>query len=213
VQSPAEAYSRTVVAADDHPAMLAAVVEVLERNGFDVLATAGDGRAAVDALERTRPRVALLDVQMPHLSGIEVARAVAPALPDTVFVFYTAFGDRALLADALDAGALGFVLKEAPLHDLVRAVERVAAGHAYVDPVLAGVLVGAPATVQVRTLTQRERDVLRLLADGRANEGIASELGISAETVRTHIRKAMDKLDADTRTHAVAMALRQSLIS
>ena len=105
------------------------------------------------------------------------------------------------------------MLKEAPLHDLVRAVERVAAGDAYVDPVLAGILVGAPTTAQVSSLTQREREVLRLLADGLANDAIGSDLGISTETVRTHIRKAMAKLDADTRTHAVATALRQSLIS
>jgi DNA-binding NarL/FixJ family response regulator len=207
------AYSVSVVVADDHPAMLTAVTETLERAGFTVVAGVGDGRAAVEAIERERPDLAVLDVQMPHLSGIEVARAVSDATPGTAFVFYTAFGDRALLADALDVGARGFVLKEAPLQDLVRAAERVAGGEAYVDPVLAGILVGAPATSRVPTLTQREREVLRLLADGRANDAIGTELGISVETVRTHIRKAMDKLDADTRTHAVATALRQSLIS
>lgn len=193
--------------------MLAAVATTLERNGFAVVARATDGREAVAAIERERPRVALVDMQMPHLTGIEVARAVAASSPDTDFVFYTAFGDRALLADALDVGARGFVLKDAPLQDLVRAVERVAGGDAYVDPVLAGILVGAPMTSQVPTLTQREREVLRLLADGLANDAIGAELGISVETVRTHIRKAMDKLGADTRTHAVATALRQSLIS
>jgi DNA-binding NarL/FixJ family response regulator len=193
--------------------MLAAVAETLERAGFAVVARVTDGRSAVEAVRRERPDVALVDVQMPRLNGLEVARAVAAEGLEAAFVFYTAFGDRALLADALEVGARGFVLKEAPLQDLVRAVERVAAGEAYVDPVLAGILVGAPATSQVRALTQRERDVLRLLADGRANDAIGSELGISVETVRTHIRKAMDKLDADTRTHAVATALRQSLIS
>jgi len=202
-----------VVVADDHPAMLTAVAETLEHAGFDVVARVGDGRAAVDAIERERPAVAVLDVQMPYLNGIEVARAASAGVPDTAFVFYTAFGDRALLADALDVGARGFVLKEAPLQDLVRAVERVAGGEAYVDPVLAGILVGAPMASRVPTLTQREREVLRLLADGLANEAIGTELGISVETVRTHIRKAMDKLDADTLTHAVATALRQSLIS
>jgi DNA-binding NarL/FixJ family response regulator len=213
VQAPDPDYSATVVVADDHPAMLAAVVETLDRAGFAVVARAGDGRAAVEAIERERPDLAVLDVQMPQLSGIEVARAVRATSPNTAFVFYTAFGDRSLLADALGAGARGFVLKEAPLQDLVRAVERVAAGEAYVDPVLAGFLIGAPAATQVPTLTQREREVLRLLADGLTNDAIGAELGISVETVRTHIRKAMDKLDADTRTHAVATALRQSLIS
>ena len=193
--------------------MLAAVAETLTRAGFAVVARAADGRAAVEAVRRERPDIAVLDVRMPRLNGIEVARAARDASPQTAFVFYTAFGDRALLADALEIGARGFVLKEAPLQDLVRAVERVAGGEAYVDPVLAGILVGAPTTAQLPTLTRRERDVLRLLADGRANEAIGAELGISVETVRTHIRKAMGKLDADTRTHAVATALRQSLIS
>jgi DNA-binding NarL/FixJ family response regulator len=202
-----------VVVADDHPAMLTAIAETLERNGFTVVARAGDGREALAAIASGKPRVALLDMRMPHLSGIEVARAVATSAPDTDFVFYTAFGDRALLADALDVGARGFVLKEAPLEDLVRAVERVAAGEAYVDPVLAGLLVGSPAAQQSPALTQREREVLRLLADGLSNDAIGVELGISVETVRTHIRKAMAKLDADTRTQAVATALRQSLIS
>lgn len=203
----------TVVVADDHPAMLTAVAEILGRHGFDVVARASDGREAAAVIARERPRVALLDMQMPHLSGIEVARAATESSPETSFVFYTAFGDRALLADALEVGARGFVLKEAPLSDLVRAIERVAAGEAYVDPVLAGILVGSPTTDRVPTLTKREREVLRLLADGHANDAIGAQLGISTETVRTHIRKAMAKLDADTRTEAVATALRQSLIS
>jgi DNA-binding NarL/FixJ family response regulator len=193
--------------------MLTAVCDILAQSGFVVVGRAPDGREAAALIAREQPDVALVDMRMPHLSGLDVARDAARTSPDTSFVFYTAHGDRALLADALEVGARGFVLKEAPLHDLVRAVERVAAGDAYVDPVLAGILVGAPTTDRVPTLTKREREVLRLLADGRSNDTIASTLGISSETVRTHIRKAMAKLDADTRTHAVATALRQSLIS
>lgn len=193
--------------------MLTAVSETLRRAGFDVVALASDGREAIAAIEREQPRVALVDMRMPHLSGLEVARAVAESAPGTAFVFYTAFGDRALLSEALEVGARGFVLKEAPLEDLVRAIERVAAGEAYVDPVLAGLLVGSAAARQAPALTKREREVLALLANGLANDAIGAELGISTETVRTHIRKAMNKLDADTRTQAVATALRQSLIT
>jgi DNA-binding NarL/FixJ family response regulator len=207
------AYPATIVVADDHPAMLTAVSEILERAGFTVVARAADGREAAELIEKHRPELALTDVRMPHLNGIEVARASAATSPATVFVFYTAFGDRAMLSDALEAGARGFVLKEAPLQDLVRAVERVAAGDAYVDPVLAGLLVGSSTTQRAPNLTQREREVLRLLADGFSNDAIGAELGISTETVRTHLRKAMGKLDADTRTQAVATALRHSLIS
>ncbi|HET7571914.1 MAG TPA: response regulator transcription factor [Gaiellaceae bacterium] len=205
--------SITCVVADDHPAMLAAVAEILERHEVEVVGRAGDGEQALALILELRPRVALVDVQMPRRSGIEVAVAAATGAPETAIVFYTAFGDRALLADALDAGARGFVLKEAPLPDLVRAVQRVAAGETYVDPVLAGVLVNAQMNAKLPQLTQREREVLRLLADGLANEEIGKALFISPETVRTHVRKAMAKLEADTRTQAVATALRQSLIS
>ena len=203
----------TCVVADDHPAVVEAVADILAENGVEVPGRARDGTDAVKLIELHRPAVALLDLRMPGLSGIEVARLAARSSPDTAVILYTAFGDRALLTEALDAGARGFVLKEAPLAEVVRAVELVAAGRTYVDPVLAGVLSSSAATDKILNLTQRERDVLRLLADGMTNEEIGKTLFISPETVRTHVRKAMAKLDADTRTEAVATALRQSLIA
>jgi DNA-binding NarL/FixJ family response regulator len=202
----------TCVIADDHPAMLTAVTDVLIKSGVDVVGRASDGQDALEQIEAKQPRVALVDIRMPRLSGIELAKRAGVVAPNTSIVFYTAHGDRALLSEALDVGARGFVLKEAPLPDLVRAVERVAAGEAYVDPVLAGILVSAQSD-KVPSLTQREREVLRLLADGLSNQEIGKSLFISPETVRTHVRKAMAKLEADTRTQAVAKALRQSLIS
>ena len=203
----------TCLVADDHPAVVEAVSDVLAEHGIEVVGRARDGREALELIEEAKPDVALLDLRMPGLSGIEVARLVGKSAPDTAVILYTAFGDRALLTEAMDAGARGFVLKEAPLAEVVRAVELVAAGRTYVDPVLAGVLSSSAATEKMSTLTQRERDVLRLLADGMSNDEIGKELFISPETVRTHVRKAMAKLDADTRTQAVATALRQSLIA
>jgi DNA-binding NarL/FixJ family response regulator len=203
----------TCVVADDHPAMLTAVAEILGRSGFEVVGRARDGAEALALIESEKPALAIVDIQMPQLSGIEVANRIATTAPGTAIVFYTAFGDRALLSEALDVGARGFVLKEAPLADLVRAAERVSVGEAYVDPGLAGVLVSSHFTDRAPSLTQREREVLRLLADGLANEEIGKTLHISPETVRTHVRKAMAKLEADTRTQAVATALRQSIIS
>ena len=202
----------SVLVADDHPAVVEAVADVLSEHGIEIAGRARDGNDAVEQIELRKPTVAILDLRMPGQSGIEVARHVAKSAPDTAVILYTAFGDRALLTEALDAGARGFVLKEAPLAEVVRAVELVAAGRTYVDPVLAGVL-SSSAADKIPNLTQREREVLRLLADGMANEEIGRELFISPETVRTHVRKAMAKLDADTRTEAVATALRQSLIA
>jgi DNA-binding NarL/FixJ family response regulator len=199
--------------ADDHPALLRAVSEVLQANGLQVIAEAADGEEALAKIEARKPDVALVDIRMPRLSGVEVARRAARSSPGTAVILYSGYGDKALLLEALDAGARGFVLKEAPLVDIHRAVETVARGETYVDPVLAGALATAQATSKLRSLTQRERDVLRLLADGHSNEEIGKRLFISPETVRTHVRKAMDKLGADTRTEAVAKALRQKLIA
>ena len=202
----------TCLVADDHPAVLEAVSDYLEANEITVVGRAASGDEALEKVEMRKPKVALVDLRMPGLGGIELARRAARSAPGTAFILYTGYGDRALLTEALDAGVAGFVLKEAPLGDLLRAVQIVAGGGKYVDAVLAGTLAVA-AGEKVPQLTQRERDVLRLLADGHSNEEIGKRLFISPETVRTHVRKAMDKLDADTRTQAVAVALRNQLIA
>ncbi|MCW2965323.1 MAG: response regulator transcription factor [Actinomycetia bacterium] len=201
------------VVADDHPAVLEAVAEFLVQGGIEVIARARDGEEALEKIEQRKPQVALVDVRMPKLGGIELTRRAQRSTPETSILLYTGYGDRALLTEALDAGVRGFVLKEAPMDDLLRAVQSVASGGTYVDPVLAGTLAASSIGNKLPELTQRERDVLRLLADGLANEEIGKRLYISAETVRTHVRKAMDKLDADTRTQAVARALRDRLIA
>jgi two-component system nitrate/nitrite response regulator NarL len=199
----------TCVVADDHPAVLDAVSRTVAQHGVEVVAAVRDGEDAVRAILELRPTVAIVDYRMPGLSGIAVARR-APA--HTAVILYTGFGDRTLVVEALDAGVRGFVLKEAPLADVPRAIETVAKGNVYVDPVLAGVLADGRATPQLTILTQREREVLRLLADGLRNDEIGRELRIAGETARAHIRNAMRKLDAGTRTQAVAVALRRSLI-
>jgi DNA-binding NarL/FixJ family response regulator len=202
----------TCLVADDHPAMVEAICDVLAHEGIEIVGRAVDGEEAVAKIETRRPKVAVIDLRMPHISGIETTRLLGTASPDTAVILYTAYGDRALVTEAIDAGARGFVLKEAPLADLVRAVRLVAQGGTYVDPVLAGALTTA-SVAQLPGLTPREREVLRLLSDGHSNVEIGKRLFISPETVRTHVRKAMAKLEADTRTEAVAKALRQSLIS
>ncbi|MGZ8692233.1 MAG: response regulator [Gaiellaceae bacterium] len=199
------------VVADDHPAVLRSVCDVLIDAGVDVVGRASNGEEAAAKIEATRPTVAVVDVRMPRLTGIEIAAQVSRTTPETAVILYTAYGDRALLSEALDAGVRGFVLKEAPLQDLTRAVDMVAGGAIYVDPVLAGVLASAESE-RLPQLTKREREVLRLLADGLTNEEIGKRLFLSPETVRTHVQKAMRRLEADTRTQAVALALRQSLI-
>jgi DNA-binding NarL/FixJ family response regulator len=193
--------------------VLEAVAEFLVESGIEVVGRAVDGEEALAHIERLRPDIALVDVRMPRLGGIELTRRARSSTPGTAVLLYTGYGDRALLSEGLDAGVAGFVLKEAPIDDLLRAIRAVAAGGTYVAPVLAGTLAGSPTGAKRPELTVRERDILRLLADGLSNEEIGNALFISPETVRTHVRKAMAKLGADTRTQAVARALRDQLIA
>jgi two-component system, NarL family, nitrate/nitrite response regulator NarL len=197
----------TCVVADDHPAVCDSVSRALAADGVVVLARVRDGDDALAAIREHRPEVAIVDVRMPGLHGVALAREAAEL---TAVVLYTGYGDASLVLEALAVGVRGFVLKEAPLAELVRAAECVAAGGIYVDPVLVGCVVG-DRDARGR-LTPREREVLCLLADGKRNEEIGNELRIAAETTRVHIRNAMRKLGAETRTQAVATALRKSLI-
>jgi DNA-binding NarL/FixJ family response regulator len=202
------AVTLTCVVADDHPAVLDSLSRVIEGHGITVVARVRDGEDAIQAINEHRPVVAVIDLRMPGLSGMAVARRVADR---TSVILYTGYSDGSLVAEALEAGVKGFVLKEAPLADVARAIQTVGRGGVYVDPVLAGALAAAE-TGTLKLLSKREREVLRLLADGLRNEEIGSRLHIAAETARAHIRNAMRKLGAATRTQAVALALRQSII-
>jgi DNA-binding NarL/FixJ family response regulator len=192
--------------ADDHPALTAAVSGYLSEKNFIIVGPAADGRRAVQLAASDRPELALVDFRMPRLSGLDLVAALREASPDTRIVVYTADADERLAQDILGAGATALVLKEAPLADLVRALEAALRGASYLDPALR-------KTAANGKLTQRELEVLELLAEGLQHEEIGRRLGISSETVRTHLRKACDRLGAATRTQAVAKALRLGLIA
>jgi len=202
----------TCVVADDHPPVLESISRYLGANGYRVVGRARDGEEAVKLVEAQRPSLALIDLRMPGLGGTGAIRRVVRTTPQTSCLVYSGFGDSALLTEALDAGARGFVLKDAPLETLVRALETVTGGGMYIDPALADVLIRATPGRELG-LTVRERDVLRLLADGHSNESIGRELFISPDTARTQLGAAMAKLGVSTRTQAVAKALRDALIS
>lgn len=193
--------------ADDHPALTSAVSAYLADNGFEVVGPVADGQRAVALATEEQPDLALVDFRMPRLSGVDLVVKLREVSPETRVVVYTADADEQIANDVLAAGAAALVLKEAPLADLVRALESTLAGGSYLDPSLTRI--AAPAS----KLTQRELDVLGLLAEGLPHEEIGRRLGISSETVRTHLRKASDRLGASTRTQAVATALRLGLIT
>ena len=202
----------TCVVADDHPPVLESVSRYLDTQGFRVVGRASTGDDALALVEAHRPGLAVLDVRMPGLPGASVIRRAARTTPQCSCLVYSGFGEAAVLNEVLDAGARGYVLKEAPLEALVRALGTVAGGGMYVDPALADVLIRALPTRELG-LTPRERDVLRLLADGHSNESIGRELLISPDTARTQLGTAMAKLGVSTRTQAVAAALRHELIT
>jgi DNA-binding NarL/FixJ family response regulator len=195
--------------ADDHPALVSAVADFLTEQGFEVIGPAADGAQALAAAESTLPELALVDYRMPRSDGRELVRRLKEVSPATKVAVYTADANEQLVTEALDAGADAIILKEAPLLDLVRALTSILAGQAYVDPALAGAALGVGRGPR---LTSREADVLRLLAEGLTHEEIGGRLEIASETVRTHARKAAERLGAKTRTQAVATAIRLELI-
>lgn len=201
-----------LVIADDHPGLIAAVGDYLAEQGYDVVARAGDGLSALASIAAERPELALVDYRMPRCSGGELVRRIKEASPQTRVAVYTADADEHIVAEALGAGADGVVLKEAPLPDLVRALSSIERGRPYVDPGLAFAALGAGTIRSGTQLTKRELEVLRLLAEGLSHKEIGERLQIAGETVRTHARKASERLGARTRTQAVASAIRLGIL-
>jgi DNA-binding NarL/FixJ family response regulator len=195
--------------ADDHPALVAAVSDFLESQGFEVVGRSRDGVAAVADIKETKPDIALVDYRMPHLGGVELLEQIREAAPDTLIAVYTADSDRSIVGAVFDAGAHALILKDAPLADLAQALKAISSGQRYVDPALAPVVLNGVSSKPA--LTPRETEVLAHVADGLSQEEIGNRLSISPETVRTHVRKACERLNARTRTHAVATALRLGL--
>jgi DNA-binding NarL/FixJ family response regulator len=200
----------TVLLADDHPGVLAAVSKYLVGHGVDVVARAQDGHDALRQIQETQPAIALLDIRMPGVNGIEVTRLAARCSPQTAVILFSGYGSRGQVIEALDAGARGFLLKNLALAEVLRAVQVVSRGGTYVDSTLASTLA---VPEDAPTLTHRERDVLRLLASGERYEEIGRDLFVSTATVRKIMFKVKAELGAGTATEAVASALRHSLIA
>jgi DNA-binding NarL/FixJ family response regulator len=204
--------STTCVIVDDHPAIAQAAELAFAGTPISVLGVARGVREALRTLSELQPDVALVDLRLGDGDGFEVIQQLRTLSPQTRAVVFTGLGDRASLLRAMDLGVEGFVLKEAPLDELVRAVTIAAGGGTYVDPLIARQLVG-PASEREARLTEREWEILRLLTKGLGNDEIGKALFISPATVRTHLRNAMDKLGASTRAQAVAIAFSDGRMS
>jgi DNA-binding NarL/FixJ family response regulator len=201
----------TTLIVDDHEVVREGLRLALSRAPhIRVIGEASDGASAVALAERRRPDVVIMDVRMPGMDGLAATKILSETLPETSVLIFTAYSERSLLSRGLESGAKGYILKEAPHQTLLRAIEKVANGDGYVDPALMPAFLSGKGRDDM--LTAREREILQLLADGMSNADVASKLFISQETVKSHVRHILAKLEADTRTHAVAIALRDAII-
>lgn len=207
---------------DDQALVRAGLRHILTpADGFDIVAEADDGAAAIEALDQHIVDVVLMDIRMRGVDGIEATRRIRTRPDPPPVLILTTFDDDEVLIGALEAGAAGFALKESPAEDIIRAVEVVAEGGAWLDPVvtprvLAVYRAQAPAqlsdSVSIDQLTQREVDVLRLMATGATNSEIADQLHVSMATVKSHVGAIFSKLGARDRAAAIIFAHRYGLV-
>jgi DNA-binding NarL/FixJ family response regulator len=201
----------TCLIADDHEVVREGLRLALSRSPhIRVIGEASDGKSAISLTERRKPDVVIMDLRMPDMDGLEATEMILSKTPETAVLIFTAYGERSLMQRGLESGARGYILKETPHETLIRAVEKVAGGDTFVDPALMAEFIAGKGQMEV--LTPREREILQLLADGMSNVDVAAKLFISQETVKSHVRHILAKLEADTRTQAVAIALREAMI-
>jgi DNA-binding NarL/FixJ family response regulator len=198
----------TVLLVDDHRMVRTGLVALLQTaDGIEVAGQAGGGHEAVQLAVRVRPDVVLMDLSMPVVDGVEATRRILAELPDTKIVVLTSFSDRERVADALKAGAVGYLLKDCEPDELRNAIRAAAAGHVPIDPRVARVLLpSSPGGRPEDVLSPREREVLRLVAEGRANKQIGRALGISERTVKAHLGSVFRQIGVADRTSAALWA-------
>ena len=202
-----------VVIADDHAVVRTGLAELLSTvSDVELVGAAGDGEHAVALCAEQRPDVVLMDLEMPDVDGIEATRRIKAAQPETAVVILTSFSDRERILRALDAGAAGYLLKDAEPDELRRAVQAAARGDVPLDPKAARAVLSARAAVSpVDALSQREREVLAMVAEGLPNKLIARRLEISEKTVKAHLTSVFRQIGVTDRTQAALWAQRNGI--
>lgn len=211
----------TIVLADDHLIVRQGVRALLTAEpDFQVIGETGDGLEAVELVKKACPDVVILDLMMPGLNGIEVARQLSKQVPQTKIIILSMYDDEGFVLEALTNGASAYVLKDTGSGDLINAVREVKRGHRYLSPPLSDRAIEiyeqmsrAVISDKYETLTTREREVLHLSAEGLTNNEIANRLGISVRTAETHRANVLHKLDVHTQADLTRYALRRGIIS
>ncbi len=197
----------SIMIADDHPLLRSGIAAVLSADPrFAVVAEACDGDDAVAQYQRHRPDITLMDLQMPGLNGIEATLAIRAINPQARIIILTTYGGEVQVARGLKAGASGYILKNMARMELTNYILSVHAGQQQLSPQVACSLAH---TFQKDTLSKREVQVLRVVADGNSNQRAADHLGLSEDTIKAHMKTILQKLDARDRTHAVMIAMRR----
>ena len=200
----------TVLVVDDHALLRTGVANIInQESDLQVIAEAANGLEAVEAYERYRPDVTLLDLRMPVMEGVEAVRQIRERDPNARVIVLTTYDTDHDIARALKAGAKAYILKDISADDLINCIHDVLAGKTYLAPAAAAKLAEGVTRVQ---LTPREMATLRLMADGKTNKEIANELDISERTVKTHLGHLFEKLGVTNRTEAIKVATRRGLV-
>jgi DNA-binding NarL/FixJ family response regulator len=205
-----------IVIVDDHLILLQGVRKLLEGEGDnEVVGQATDGREGVELVARLKPDIAVLDITMPGLNGLDAARAIAKKSPQTKAILLTMHKENPYVVEALAAGVRGYVIKSQTAGDLLRAVKEVCANRVYLSPGISQIVVDAYRRKDGAEdpLTLREREVLQLIAEGQRTKQVALRLGISVKTAESHRTRIMSKLDVHDTAALVRYAIRRGLIS
>jgi DNA-binding NarL/FixJ family response regulator len=206
-----------IVVVDDHLILIQGIKKLLEtKPGVQVVGEANDGREGVSLVRRLKPDIAILDITMPGLNGLDATRAISKINPETKTILLTMHKENPYVIEALDAGVHGYVVKSQTSGDLLRAIDEVIAGRVYLSPGIAQIVVDAyrhKDRPETDPLTLREREVLQLIAEGQRTKQIAVKLGISVKTAESHRTRIMTKLDVHETANLVRYAIRRGLIS